>query len=130
MTQVAQVRAHLEAGKTITPASAMAVYGIFRLASVIEDLRKAGMKIDTVLKRDETGKQYGEYRKARVVTKGCEVQVKPGHGWGLPGWVRRLRNAKVVDSTACGTSHKVEFVRGKNRAEFWLNREEVVNVSA
>ena len=53
MSQVELGRRHLTAGNSITPASAIAVYGIFRLSSVIEDLRNSGMEIDCVLKHDE-----------------------------------------------------------------------------
>jgi hypothetical protein len=126
MTQVALVRAHLEAGKTITPASAIAVYGIFRLASVIEDLRNLGMEIDTVIKHDEMGKQYGEYRLRKAITLGCKVQIKRGYGIGLPHWVRRLRAAKVLAKT--GDASYVRFIRGQNLDDVWVNDKELVNV--
>lgn len=124
-TQVARVRAHLEAGKTITPAVAITVYGIFRLASVIEDLRNAGMEIDMVLKYDEVGKQYGEYRVRQPIGIRSPVQVKRGHGYGLPTWVRRLRLATVVAKH--GDTSCVRFVRGANMKDVWLNDKELVN---
>lgn len=127
MTQVELVRRHLEAGKSITPASAIAVYSIFRLASVIEDLRNAGMDIDTIFKRDEMGKQYGEYRKRLPITVDSMVQMKPGYGYGLPNWVRKLRSARVIGMTqdAC----LVRFIRGKNMADLWVNELELVNAA-
>lgn len=126
MTQTDQVRRHLEAGKTITPVTAMAVYGISRLSSVIEDLRQAGLKIDTLLKRDETGKQYGEYRLHRPIVVGSEVVVKPGYGMGLPYWVRKQRASEVIEQWE--TASLVLFKRGQNVGEYWLNNKELVNV--
>ena len=126
MTQIDLIRAHLNAGKTITPATAMAVYGIFRLASVIEDLRRTGMEIDTLLKRDEMGKQYGEYRLRKPLTPQAKVQVKPGHGIGLPYWARKLRESVVIAKN--GDASLVRFVRGKNLESFWLNDKELVRV--
>lgn len=125
MTQVSKVRQHLQAGKTITPAVALHVYGIYRLSSVIEDLRNAGMPIDCVIKHDEMGKQYGEYRLRKPIRKMSSVQVRRGFGMGLPNWVRRLKTAKVVEKTA--DASRVTFVRGKNIESFWLNDKELVN---
>lgn len=125
-TQVALIKAHLQAGKSITPAVALAVYGIYRLSSVIEDLRNSGMEIDTLMKWDEMGKQYGEYRLKRPVVRGSSVQVRRGHGIGLPTWVRSLKVAKVIGKH--GDASLVRFTRGKNLADQWLNDKELVNV--
>ncbi|NCT81932.1 MAG: hypothetical protein GXC94_02200 [Comamonadaceae bacterium] len=125
-TQVALIKAHLQAGKTITPASALAVYGIYRLSSVIEDLRNSGMEIDTLMKWDEMGKQYGEYRLRRPLVRGSAVQVRRGYGMGLPRWVRSLKHAKVIGKV--GDTSLVRFTRGKNLADEWLNDKELVNV--
>jgi hypothetical protein len=126
-TQVALVRRHLEAGKTITPITAMGVYGISRLSSCIEDLRHAGMEIDCVLKRDEMGKQYGEYRMRQPIAIDAMVQIKAGHGIGLPYWVRKLRNARVI---AKGPDNAlVRFIRGKNMKDVWVLDKELVNAS-
>lgn len=125
MTQVSKVRKHLADGKTITPAVALHVYGIYRLSSVIEDLRNSGMDIDCVLKFDEMGKQYGEYRLRKPIKKMSSVQVRRGYGMGLPNWVRRLKAAKVVEKS--GDASRVMFTRGKNIESFWLNDKELVN---
>jgi Helix-turn-helix domain len=124
-TQVDRVRAHLLAGKTITPASAIAVYGIFRLSSVIEDLRQSGMEIDCVLKYDEMGKQYGEYRERVAIGVNSTVQVKRGFGVGLPYWVRSMKRSRVVAKKA--DASLVRFIRGKNMADLWVNDKELVN---
>lgn len=126
-TQVALIRRHLEAGKSITPMQAIAVYGIFRLASVVEDLRLTGMQIDCVLKLDEMGKRYGEYCKRRPIEPGSTVQVRPGCGWSLPRWVRSLRDAKVLEKQK--DASYVQFIRGKNLRAFWLNDKELVRVA-
>lgn len=125
-TQVDQVRKHLLDGKAISPVIAQAVYGISRLSSVIEDLRLEGMPIDTLIKFDETGKQYGDYRLRRPILMHSTVQVKRGYGTDLPRWVRRQKASKVVEQFE-GTS-RVMFVRGKNVLYTWMNNKELVNV--
>lgn len=96
LTQPERIRAHLVAGKSITPGQAMLVYGISRLAAVIEVLRLEGLDIAMVLKQDEGGKKYGEYKLAAPIRIGSRVQVKRGHGLGLPYWVLKTQAAKVV----------------------------------
>jgi hypothetical protein len=127
MTQVSKIKAHLDAGKSITPVIAFAVYGIARLSSVIEDLRATGMEIDCILKFDETGKQYGEYRVRQPISVGSTVQIRRGYGVMLPYWVRRMKASTVVgiDRDAC----QVYFKAGKNAKSFWLNEQELVNAS-
>ena len=62
MTQRDMVRTHLYEGYPITPAKAMAEYGIWRLAAVIHKLREEGLPIRTINKRSLSGKKYAEYR--------------------------------------------------------------------
>ena len=62
MTQNEALVEHLLLGKTITPAKARQVYGIDRLAARIFELKARGHKIITTVRRDERGKQFGEYR--------------------------------------------------------------------
>ncbi|MFN3914756.1 MAG: helix-turn-helix domain-containing protein [Aquabacterium sp.] len=126
VTQVDLVRKHLKDGKTITPVIANAVYGISRLSSVIEDLRAEGMQIDTLIKFDEMGKQYGEYRQRRPITKGCKVQIKRGSAADLPNWVRRQKASPVVEKQA--DASRVMFIRGRNIKSVWLNDKELINV--
>lgn len=131
-TQVSRVRQHLEAGKTITPMQAIAVYGIFRLSSVIEDLRAEGIEVDCVLKYDEMGKQYGEYRLRKPIELLSQVQVKRGHGVGLPHWVRRMKTAKVIGCRPAANrpdyapAWLVRFQAGKNLADEWMNDKELI----
>ncbi len=54
---------HLEKrGKTITPLEALGVYGIFRLAARIREIREAGHDVITHNRRYPNGKRYGEYQ--------------------------------------------------------------------
>lgn len=124
-TQVQHVLDHLLTGKSITPATAMTVYGIYRLSSVIEDLRLAGYEIDCVMKHDEMGKQYGEYRMRKPIAIGCGVQIRRGYGILLPNWVRRLKVAKVIGKKQ--DASLVRFIRGKNLKDEWVNDKELVN---
>lgn len=49
MTQVEMIRKHLNRGWSITPLQALEKYGIMRLASRINDLKREGMIIHSVM---------------------------------------------------------------------------------
>jgi hypothetical protein len=53
---------HLEKGKTISPLESLMVYGIYRLAARIMEIRDAGHDVITHNRKDERGKKYGEYQ--------------------------------------------------------------------
>lgn len=58
MTQCDRILRHLESGGSLTAAQAMQEYGIYRLASRINDLKKRGVPIK---KRNVSSKnRYGE----------------------------------------------------------------------
>ena len=57
MTQSQAILEHLKAGKTISPIEALNLYGSFRLAARISDLRKEGHNIVT-----EGKDQWAVYR--------------------------------------------------------------------
>jgi len=61
-TQKQKVLAHLLTLGKISPLEAFGVYGIFRLASCIYDLKKDGFEIQTILKRDLNKKPYAVYK--------------------------------------------------------------------
>lgn len=61
-TQADTVLQHLQSGKRISPAVAINVYGIYRLAPAIHILRKRGYNIDTVMHGDMVGKKYASYK--------------------------------------------------------------------
>lgn len=46
---------------TITPLEALGMFGIYRLAARIKELKEDGYNIVTHLKTDATGKRYAKY---------------------------------------------------------------------
>lgn len=64
--QAKKVLVHLEKHKSITPLEAFGVYGIFRLAARIWELRQIGKQITTVYMKDDNGKPYARYVMARA----------------------------------------------------------------
>lgn len=130
MTQLSQrdqVLKHLREVGPLTPLQAFGVYGIFRLAARIEELRLDGHDIDTVLRYDANGKQYAEYCIRKALRVGDKVQVKRGYGIGLPKWVRRT--AKATIKGLCADAAAVEFRRGTKVEEHYLNARELVHVA-
>ena len=61
-TQCRQIAAHLEGGNTITALEALNLFGCFRLASRIHDLRVQGYDIAVERVRTATGKTVAQYR--------------------------------------------------------------------
>lgn len=59
--QARRIIRHLQRGKSITPLEALGVYGVFRLAAVIYDIKKAGFAVHTDLHTDTNGKRYARY---------------------------------------------------------------------
>lgn len=52
---------HLRSSRSITALEALNLYGVFRLASRIHDLRKCGITIETRPKTTPSGKKIAEY---------------------------------------------------------------------
>ena len=62
MTQNEMIRKHLEEGRSLTPIDALNLYGCFRLATRIFELKRSGMNIKTeMVENKETGKRYAQY---------------------------------------------------------------------
>lgn len=61
MSQVQRILDHLKKGESITPMEALKLFGCFRLASRINELRDCGYDIETRIKRTTNGKQIAEY---------------------------------------------------------------------
>lgn len=59
--QCQQVLSHLQSGKPITALEALNLYGIFRLASRIHDLKKYGVEIQSREIKTENGKKISQY---------------------------------------------------------------------
>jgi hypothetical protein len=52
---------HLMGGRSISPLEAMGVFGVYRLAARIFELRESGHEITKVIKADGRGRTYAEY---------------------------------------------------------------------
>lgn len=61
MTKIAKLRAHFLSGRSLTQLEAIGLYGAFRLAARVHDLKAEGMKIETKMKEDPNGSPYAEY---------------------------------------------------------------------
>lgn len=61
MTQLEHLKRHLKSGRSITPLEALGLYGIFRLAARIKELRDKGWDINTDIRNDPNGKIYATY---------------------------------------------------------------------
>ena len=61
MTQTAAIRAALEAGEEITPMDALNRFGCFRLAARVDELRREGLPVETVVEQ-RGGKRFARYR--------------------------------------------------------------------
>lgn len=64
--QARKVLRHLEKNRSITPLEALGVYGIFRLAARVYELRKEGFDVITTYMRDDNDKPYAKYVLARA----------------------------------------------------------------
>ena len=62
MAQTDEILYHLQRKGTITQVEAHELYRVYRLASRIHDLKKAGVNIERRVKHDLTGTRYTEYR--------------------------------------------------------------------
>jgi len=60
-TQTEAIRAHLEAGRDLTPLDALDQYGVFRLAARIDELRHDGLDIETIIEK-RGRKRYARYK--------------------------------------------------------------------
>ena len=62
--QAKTVLLHLRRKGHVSPAEALIVYGISRLAACIYEIRKAGYTVDSELRRDAQGHKYTNYKLA------------------------------------------------------------------
>ena len=61
MTQNEALLNHLMTGRSISPLEALGLYGVFRLAARMFELKAMGVDIQKNTKVDINGKQYAEY---------------------------------------------------------------------
>lgn len=61
-TQKEQIKEWLLRGNSLTPMDALELFGCFRLATRIFELKKEGLRIDTdMVENKATGKRYASY---------------------------------------------------------------------
>lgn len=75
MTQNAAIRAHLEAGRSITPLDALALFGCLRLGARIYDLKQDGMKIVSVPTYVPGGKRVATYHLLQSTPEAMEPRL-------------------------------------------------------
>jgi hypothetical protein len=61
MSQADKILAHLKTGAHITPLEAIGLFGAFRLAARINELRTKGHDIVTDVRSDGNGRTYARY---------------------------------------------------------------------
>lgn len=61
-TQCASILHYLRCGRHLTPMAALELFGCWRLAGRVAELRKQGHQIKTKIVMGENGKHYAEYR--------------------------------------------------------------------
>lgn len=74
MSQNQKILNHLKTGRNITAVSAMALYGVFRLAARIKELKDLGNVIKSISCTDINGKRYAMYR----LSGDAKVATNPG----------------------------------------------------
>ncbi len=67
MSQEQAILAWMRSGNSITPLDALHLFGCFRLAARIKDLRAEGHDIETELVTTPAGKRIARYRLAEPV---------------------------------------------------------------
>lgn len=78
MSKMSSIKRHLLDGRELTQLQALGLYGAFRLAARIKELRNAGWIIETEIKRDPKGSTYAVYRLPPKVENGLpERYVAP-----------------------------------------------------
>ena len=60
-SQKSKIMKWLDNGNSITPIQALEMFGCFRLAARIKDLKDTGMIIDKAMIANEKGKHYAVY---------------------------------------------------------------------
>ena len=61
MSQSQKILKHLSSGRSLSPLQALGLFGCYRLASRIHDLKRTGHPIETIIKNDDQGRTYASY---------------------------------------------------------------------
>jgi hypothetical protein len=92
MSQKDKIKLHLLSGQTITAGEALLVYGCFRLAARIKELRADGFNIVTIMKTDANRKSYASYK----LKSSLPVDNNP-----LNESLRELHKCRIVPGMDC-----------------------------
>jgi len=76
------LKAHLTSGKTITQLEALGLYGLFRLAARVKELRNKDWNISTEMRKDPNGSTYAVYK----------LSAEDTNPHGLPSFARPDRH--------------------------------------
>lgn len=71
------LKAHLQSGKSITQLEALGLYGMFRLAARVKELRQKGWNISTEIRNDPNGNTYACYTLEDGPTHGLPSFARP-----------------------------------------------------
>lgn len=71
------LKTHLISGKSITQLEALGLYGLFRLAARIKELRNKGWNISTDMRTDPNGSVYASYTLEDSSTHGLPLFARP-----------------------------------------------------
>ena len=71
------LKAHLTSGKSITQLEALGLYGLFRLAARIKELRDKGWDISTEIRNDPNGSSYAAYTLEDAPSNGLPSFARP-----------------------------------------------------
>lgn len=61
MSQLLQIKQHLEQGESLTQRDAIALFNCYRLGARIKDLRDTGMAIKTVMEKNKGHGSHARY---------------------------------------------------------------------
>lgn len=64
-TKISLLKKHLLSGKSLSQLEAIGLYGAYRLAARVKELRDRGWDIITTIKEDPNGDTYAEYSLAK-----------------------------------------------------------------
>lgn len=70
MTQQNRILSYLKEGNSLTPLDALSIFGCFRLASRISDLRKEGHNIEVDIIK-QNGKRFAKY----YIPKNIQLEI-------------------------------------------------------
>lgn len=64
-TKIGFLQTHFASGRSLTQLEAIGLYGAYRLAARVHELKNKGWDITTTIKTDTFGDKYAEYQLAK-----------------------------------------------------------------